>query len=183
VAQKVRNNIKDDRITRRNGRLLTKLFGFVIMQFIIALYTMDFYYWQPIPPPNYYGCAIVILMCLMASHMLMNQRIKDAIILMRFIIEHPINFRNCFIPFSIAFLKFLVELLIEVVTLWMCITQTDSMSVVVTFVAFIILSDLATLYAEMANYEVKQVMQSHKADENDQIALAATRNLWSMKED
>lgn len=72
VAQRVRNSIKDDKITRRNGRLLTKLIGFVIMQFIIALYTMDFYYWQPIPAPNYYGCAIVILMCLMASHMLMN---------------------------------------------------------------------------------------------------------------
>ena len=95
--------------------------------------------------------------------------------------DTDLNLLTQYLLHYIAFLKFLVELLIEVVTLWMCITQTDSMSVVVTFVAFIILSDLATLYAEMANYEVKQVMQSHKADENDQIALAATRNLWSMK--
>ena len=56
--------------TRKNGRLLYKLLGIFMMQMIIAAFSLDFYYWQKIPVPDYYGCAIVILMCLMAAHML-----------------------------------------------------------------------------------------------------------------
>ena len=79
---------------------------------------------------------------------------------MTFVIEHPYNFRSQLIPIIIVILKFKVELLIELVTMWMCIVQTESVNVVVTFVAFIILSDLASLYAEMAHEEVDEVLDT-----------------------
>lgn len=79
---------------------------------------------------------------------------------MTFVIEHPYNFRSQIIPIIIVILKFKVELLIELVTMWMCIVQTESVNVVVTFVAFLILSDLSSLYAEMAHEEVEEVLES-----------------------
>ena len=121
IKEKESHIRKIEKITRRNGRLLYKLIGVIMMQFIIAMFTMDYYYWQKVPVPDYYGCAIVILMCLMASHMLMQNRIRDSLKLMNFVVEHPYNFRSQWIPLLVCLLKFKVELLIEVVTLWMCI--------------------------------------------------------------
>ena len=79
TEEKDKEQIRQDRITRRNGRLLYKLIGVLMMQFIITVFTFDWYYWQSIPVPDYYGCAIVILMCAMGAHMLMQKRIKDTI--------------------------------------------------------------------------------------------------------
>lgn len=147
------------------------------MQFIIAMFTMDYYYWQPIPVPDYYGCAIVILMCLMGAHMLLQKQVNDALRLMRFVVEHPYNFRSQWIPLLICLVKFKVELLIEVVTLWMCIVQTESVNVVVTFVAFVILSDLSSLYTEMVGVdEVKQVIPT------GEIVMSASRNMRNLSE-
>ena len=143
-----------------------------MIQLIISSFCLRYYYWQPTEVPGYYGVAIVILMCLMSGHMIIQKKVQQTLESLMFVVEHPYNFRSQFQPVFICAMKLLIEICLELVSCTMCIKAKDSVEVVATFVAFIIISDLPAMYFDIASDEIKKEMDTV----NNEKRLIATRN-------
>jgi len=63
--------LEKEKTAMRTGKLFFRIFTIFMIQLTISAYTLEFYIWQPIDPPNCHGTAITILMCLLAAHMVL----------------------------------------------------------------------------------------------------------------
>ena len=86
--------MEEEKITRRNGRLFFRILTLFMIQVLITMFCFDYYYWQKIPVPDYFGLAICILMCMLAMHMFVQKQVSQSLKALIFVVEHPYNFRS-----------------------------------------------------------------------------------------
>lgn len=103
---------QNELMTSRNGRVLFKCIIVLVMQILLALMGIQ-YFWtmQVVVVPPFFNDACIINVCLMYAHLQMQPKVEQALRTMMFCLEHPYNFRSHFQPFFITFMSFIAILL------------------------------------------------------------------------
>jgi len=70
------NELKDQNKARINGRLFYRILTIFMIQFLMSYYCVKYYYYQKTEVPAYQGVAVVILMCLMTGHMIIQKKVQ-----------------------------------------------------------------------------------------------------------
>ena len=115
----------------------------------------------------------------MFMHLNVEQKIKKALVMMKYAINHPDNFtnRNNSPPFVIGLMTCIISFIIELNCMVILITLPNTMEVINKYVSLISIVNLPTIYHKSINAD-------HKLVSCDKIDLKVTRfrskdNIWS----
>lgn len=163
----------------RNGRVLFKSFTIFMMQFVMCLLILQ-YFWtmQTVVVPPFFHCSVVQKICLLYLHLQMQPKVSQALEALVFIIEHPYNFSNLISPILICLMNMTTILMTQIAGFVVCITTDDANGVIGGFVAFSVISELPAQYFQAISVdELKREMDTAE----DQKVIRAKRHLFKYK--
>lgn len=139
------------------GVLTAMLLGITIKIIKNEDHTMD------VVPAGTFDLFMVRIACSIAMHIFTYPEVKGAMIIMKYVVNHPENFYKYWIPFFIGYLQFQTAMFAEIVCVYLLSYQHTIEHCIVHFMALEIIVELPKVYFKSFSHDnnVTQVLDEH----------------------
>ena len=182
-------HLKVKRYLRRmeRGRMLQKVLLTYLLQIFIIIILYNYFSWMIFSPPQSFNLCALAFLCCVVLHLYLQPTVFTSLERMRYLFAHKDQFEQTFWPFTICFMKFSCELLVEgIEVLTTYLLSYDELWVIMCYSAFIIICQIDNQYFEIIDNELKDKFTGKykmclKIENEKELKSTKARNLLTNK--
>ena len=179
-ANAYKEKVKLEKIMRiqRNNQILTNISMLFILQFGLCMSMLSYFFTKGFEDPVEFTFVVIGFICVILSHLAMQPRILASIERIKYVYHHQECFDNILLPLVVCYMKFLIEVTVELLNIFTTYFITDQLYVVMCFSALLVISYVDQQYYETIEHPLKTKLENEAEYQLPILSSAIEKKEW-----